>query len=101
MSPGDKMAEYLASARTPDDRKVTERIEAESADQVVQILRDRGYADIVLHTDDVSALYSRQSEVDKHISPREYVQSVKIVATLAVPYFSFANFTSHIGLFTF
>src|SRR6266487_2935844 len=74
MSHGDKMAEYLASGRTPDDRKVTERIEASSADEVVQILRNRGYADIVLHTDDVEAIYTRHSEVEKTFSPREYVQ---------------------------
>src|SRR5262249_10808963 len=54
-------------------RKVTERLEAESADEVLQTLRDQGYTDVVLHTDDVSAQYTRQSAVSKHISPREYV----------------------------
>src|SRR5262249_38103263 len=67
------MPEYLYTARDPDGRKVTERLEAESADEVLQTLRHQGYTDVVLHPDDVSAQYTRQSAVSKHISPREYV----------------------------
>lgn len=67
------MSEYLATGRQPGGKKVTERIEADSADEAVQLLRDRGYDEIVLHTDDVGSLYSRQSEVDPLISPREFL----------------------------
>src|SRR5262245_2141424 len=67
------MPEYLASARNGDGKTVTERLEAASADEAVQALRDRGYDEIVLHTDDVGALYSKQSAVDPVITPREFL----------------------------
>jgi hypothetical protein len=67
------MAEYLLSAKTPEGREITERLEVSSADEAVGIMRARGYLDIVLHTGDVEALYTRQSAVAEYLSPREYV----------------------------
>lgn len=67
------MPEYLLTGVDPAGRTVTERVEAESADQAVHTLRDRGHTDIVLHTDDVGARYSQQARVAAHVSPREYV----------------------------
>jgi tetratricopeptide (TPR) repeat protein len=67
------MPEYLATARDAQGRKVTERLDVDSADEAVQVLRDRGYDEIVLHTDDVGAHYTRQSAVDSVISPREFL----------------------------
>ncbi len=46
---------YLTTGRNPAGRKVTERHEATSADEVMRILRDRGYDEIVLHTSEVEA----------------------------------------------
>lgn len=65
--------EYLFTALDPEGRRVTDRLEAESADAVVLILETRGYSEIVLHTDDVGALYSKQGEVASTISPKEFV----------------------------
>ena len=67
------MPEYLATARNVDGKSVTERLEAASADEAVQALRDRGYDEIVLHTDDVGALYSKQSAVASVITPRQFL----------------------------
>jgi hypothetical protein len=67
------MPEYLATGRDPSGKKVTERIDADSADEAVQALCDRGYDEIVLHTDDVAARYTRQSAVASVITPREYL----------------------------
>jgi tetratricopeptide (TPR) repeat protein len=77
------MPEYLATAQTADGKRVTERLEAASADEAVQALRERGYDEIVLHTDDVGALYSKQSAVDSVITPREYVRLRNLPAPLA------------------
>lgn len=68
------MAEYILSGRTPGGRRTTQRIDAESADQAVEIFRDDGFTEIVLHTDDVAALYTRQSATDEMISPREFIE---------------------------
>jgi tetratricopeptide (TPR) repeat protein len=67
------IAEYLLTAKTPEGKKVTERLDVSSADEAVRTLRERGYEDIVLHTDDSAARYTRHSVVQKHISPGEYV----------------------------
>jgi tetratricopeptide (TPR) repeat protein len=67
------MGEYLFTARNPDGRKVTERLDGESADGVLQTLQERGYSDIVLHNDDVGARRSNQKAVERYISPRDYI----------------------------
>ncbi len=67
------MPQYLATARNPQGAKVTERVDADSADRAVQLLRERGYEEIDLHTDDVGALYTDQKTVEKQISPRQYL----------------------------
>lgn len=77
------MPEYLATARTADGKTVTERLDAASADEAVQALRDRGYDEIILHTDDVGALYSKQSAVDSVITPREILWFRDLPAPLA------------------
>jgi hypothetical protein len=67
------MAEYLLTGRKPGGGEVTERIEAGTAQAAMYAMELRGYTDVVLHTDDVAALHTRQSEVAEHITPREYL----------------------------
>ncbi|HLW67920.1 MAG TPA: tetratricopeptide repeat protein [Gemmataceae bacterium] len=67
------MPQYLLTGRNPEGKTVTERVDTSSADKAVAILRDRGYEDIILHTDDVGARYTNQRAVERHISPKEYV----------------------------
>ncbi len=67
------MPEYLATVRRPDGRKVTENVVANSADEAVRFLCERGYDEVVLHNDDVMALFTRQREKAEHISPRDYL----------------------------
>jgi tetratricopeptide (TPR) repeat protein len=67
------MPEYLATARNAQGKKVTERLDVNSADEAVQALRDRGYDEIVLHTDDIAARYSKQKAVASTVSPRQYL----------------------------
>ena len=67
------MPEYLATVRRPDGRKVTENVVADSADEAVRYLRERGYDEVVLHNDDVMALFTRQREKAEHISPGDYL----------------------------
>lgn len=69
----DGLREYLLSGRTPGGRKVTERVEAANADAAVEALRQRGYSEIVLHTDDVSAVFTQQRRVEPHVTPKDYV----------------------------
>lgn len=77
------MPEYLATGRNAEGKKVTERVDARSADEAVKALRDRGYEEIVLHTDDAGALYSRQSAVAATFSPREFLMFRDLPAPLA------------------
>jgi len=67
------MHEYLFTGRRPDGRRVTDRVDADSADEAVIWLHDRGYTEIVLHTDDVMARLTRQKKVARYVSPKEYV----------------------------
>ena len=79
------MPEYLATGRSPHGKKTTERIEAESADEAVRTLQDRGFSDVVLHYDDVAAHYHRTIEVegDEPVSPRESLWFRNLPAPLA------------------
>ncbi|HEU5116046.1 MAG TPA: hypothetical protein VFT74_05150, partial [Isosphaeraceae bacterium] len=79
------MPEYLATGRSPQGKTTTERIEAESADEAVRTLQDRGFSDVVLHSDDVAALYNKTVEVegDEPVSPRESLWFRNLPAPLA------------------
>src|SRR4051794_6070247 len=65
------MAMYLFTACNREGRKVTESIEAPSADWVVLKLNKDGYTDIVLHSDNVFANYTRPVE---GVTPEQYVK---------------------------
>ena len=67
------MPEYLATVRRADGRKVTENVVADSADEAVRLLRDRGYDEVVLHNDDIMALFTHQREKAEHLSPGDYL----------------------------
>jgi tetratricopeptide (TPR) repeat protein len=77
------MPEYLATARNAKGRKVTERLDVNSADEAVQVLRDRGYDEIVLHTSDTEALYTKQKALSHFLSPSEYLWFRKMPPRLA------------------
>jgi tetratricopeptide (TPR) repeat protein len=68
------MPEYLATVRRPDGRKVTQRVVANSADQAVRFLHGRGYDEVVLHTDDVQALYTDPRSKAARLSARDYLR---------------------------
>jgi tetratricopeptide (TPR) repeat protein len=78
------MPEYLLTGRDPTGKTATERVEADSVDAAVQTLRDRGFTDIVPHTDDVGAFYSKQAQLAEVMSPREYLQFRNLPGPLAV-----------------
>ncbi|MBW3599555.1 MAG: hypothetical protein KY475_20075, partial [Planctomycetes bacterium] len=67
------MPEYLFTGWTAEGKEETSRVEAPSADKAVKLARERGYRDVVLHTDDVEAHYTRHRDVEENISPAEYV----------------------------
>lgn len=77
------MPEYLATGRNSDGKKVTERVDTTSADEALRILRERGYDDIELHTDDVGAHYTRQSAVNEVISPGQILWFRRMPSSLA------------------
>jgi tetratricopeptide (TPR) repeat protein len=62
---------YLVTARSPAGKKVTERLDATSADEAVRVLRERGYDEIVLHTSDLQAHYQSPKAVNSVVSPRQ------------------------------
>ena len=77
------MPEYLVTGRNANGKKVTERLDVNSADEAVQVLRDRGYDEIVLHTSDVEARYTKQKAVSHILNPSEYLWFRKMPPRLA------------------
>lgn len=69
----DGLREYLLSATSETGKRITERVDAASADAAVEMLRRQGCTEIVLHTDEIGAVYTQQSKVEKHISPKDYL----------------------------
>jgi len=67
------LPEHILTARTREGAEVTERVEALSGDAAVDILRQRGYSDIILHTDDVTALYRQPDATKRYVSARDYI----------------------------
>jgi tetratricopeptide (TPR) repeat protein len=66
------MPGYFFSARDPSGREVTERVEAPTADSAVERLREEGYQEIVLHTDDVWATL----RAGESVRPRQFVRVI-------------------------
>src|SRR5215831_3288686 len=66
--------EYLISGRNGRGRRVTEIVQAVSADEAVRLFEERGRTDVVLHTDDVIAPFFRPSKLRKHFRPSECVR---------------------------
>jgi tetratricopeptide (TPR) repeat protein len=64
------MPTYLFTARDREGREVTESIEAPSGDWVVLKLHKDGYSDIVLHTENVAANYTKMVE---GLSAKDYL----------------------------
>jgi tetratricopeptide (TPR) repeat protein len=77
------MAYYLATGRDSRGRKVTERVEAGSVDEAERALRDKGYDEIILHTDDIGARYTRLGAAAKVITPRQSLWIRDMPAPLA------------------
>ncbi|WP_165234993.1 tetratricopeptide repeat protein [Aquisphaera insulae] len=68
------MPDYLATVRDADGRETTVNVEADTADEAVRMLREQGFEEVVLHTDDVMSRYSNQRKVAADFSPRDWVQ---------------------------
>lgn len=66
--------EYLLSGRDGRGRRITEIVEATSADEAVRLYEDRGRTDIVLHTDDLVAPFFKPSKLAKFYRPGECVR---------------------------
>src|SRR5438132_709385 len=79
------MPEYLATARNADGQKVTEHLDAGSADEAVQVLRYRGLIDAVAwgRWEEVLA---RADSVGGQVAPEEIAfQKAKALAGLGRP----------------
>jgi tetratricopeptide (TPR) repeat protein len=66
--------EYLLSGQDGRGRRVTEIVQAISADEAVRSFEDRGRTDIVLHTDDLVAPFFHPSKLARHFRPSECVR---------------------------
>ncbi len=62
-NPGTAPPKYLFTARNARGRKRTELQEASSADELVRRLEEEGYSNIVLHTDDLTAVYLGSNQI--------------------------------------
>jgi tetratricopeptide (TPR) repeat protein len=66
--------EYLLSGRDGSGRRVTEIVQAVSADAALRLFEEQGRSDIVLHTDDMVAPFFQPSKLGKHYRPSECVR---------------------------
>ena len=78
------MPRYFATGKTLEGRSVTEELEADSADEAQRIMEQRGYTDVILHTDDVGALYVGDREQTPAIKPRHWLMFRDLPRPLAV-----------------
>ena len=65
------MPQYLITGRDRSNRKSTECIEAESAQEALDTLQARGWRELVLHTDDHIARISRPQVFNRDLTPRD------------------------------
>jgi tetratricopeptide (TPR) repeat protein len=65
------MSEYFVTGTDGAGRRVTERIQATSVDDAVQIARARGMSDVVLHDDDIMAALSKPDPSGEVFTPKE------------------------------
>jgi tetratricopeptide (TPR) repeat protein len=68
----DPMPKYLLSGTNVHGRSVTEVVAAPTADEAVRRYRARGYADVVLHTDEVMG-HLFDPEAMGSLTPRDYL----------------------------
>ncbi len=68
------MAKYLLSGLSPDGRKVTEVVIADSANEATRQFRESGNTDVVLHSDEVFGHIVDPEVHGDTISPREFVE---------------------------
>lgn len=66
------MPNYLLSGTDDRGRHRTELVSAPTADDAARRLRDRGYSDVTLHSDEVTGHLFRP-ELLKHLTPRDYL----------------------------
>ena len=68
------MPDYFFTAVTPQGRTVTDVIEGESVAEVYQSLRDDGFTNIVMHSDDISARYLKYDKNARQaFTPKEFL----------------------------
>ena len=69
------MAQYLLTAKNPAGRKVSELVEADSAKAAIEALQERGYENIVLHTDDATARDARPLVLNPLVTARDLAKN--------------------------
>ncbi len=65
--------EFLATVRRGRGKRTTVNVLAGSADDALRKLRDQGYDQVTLHTDDVSSLTLQQRKHAAILTPRDYL----------------------------
>ncbi len=68
------MPEYLLSATDESGRRLTKFLQADSGDGAVAAARERGWAEIVLHTDDTAAATADLTSLRRIYSPRDILR---------------------------
>jgi tetratricopeptide (TPR) repeat protein len=74
------MPEFLITGRNELGRTVTDMVKTATADDAVEVMRDRGYTDLVLHTDEVTAATFRPSELRKRLSYQQILKLSRLTA---------------------
>jgi tetratricopeptide (TPR) repeat protein len=67
------MANYLVSGKDEHGRKVTEVVTAPTANEATRRFRDRGYSDVVLHSEEVLGHLFDPSSLGEHLTAADYL----------------------------
>jgi tetratricopeptide (TPR) repeat protein len=76
------MSQFLFSAKNPENREVTERIDAVNVSAARYALETRGYQSIVFHTDDMTAAIDKSLGIDKSKRTADWTASHELRARL-------------------
>jgi tetratricopeptide (TPR) repeat protein len=74
------MPHYLLTGKDPNGRPVTEAVAAPSADEAVRRYKARGFADVVLHSDEVQAHLLNPAVLER-LTPGDYLALGRVSRT--------------------
>src|SRR5262245_53245308 len=78
------MPEYIVSGRTESGKKITDMVKTATAEDAVESMRDRGFTEIVLHSDELMAVLFRPSKFENRLSYKQILAASRRTPLVAL-----------------